>query len=208
VRSLATAFVAGLVWASIAAGQEAGIVVAEAFLPPAGAAYHGGTHVFQGGEARLTCSSHGVFSGSVTPPRAPGTTSVVDYQATFRGELSLGPAADATTYSVAAPVHMAERLTFGEHRGDTQTLETEMIALEFRGGGMPDGILVRESPSRPSSGRATITTLGRGRQRIEARYDVWLELSRDGGRSWIPAEAAVRMTLAPEPARARLAPGR
>jgi hypothetical protein len=57
-----------------------------------------------------------------------------------------------------------------------------------------------------SSGRTTITTLARGRYRIETAYDVWLELSLDGGRSWSRAAAPVRMTLAPDSMERRATP--
>lgn len=205
-----TLLAAALLIPAGAGAQEAGVVVAEVSLPAPGAAYHGGTHVFPDAEARLTCSSHGGFTASVAPPRAAGTSALAEYHATFTGELSLGPPADATNYAVEGRVHMAERLTFAELRGSELVLETELVVLDLQGAGMPAGILVRESPTRASIGRATITTLTRGRHRVESSYEVWLELSGDGGRSWIPADAAVRMTLVPAAARARMqvAPGR
>jgi hypothetical protein len=186
-----------------ASAQETGIVVTEPRLPAAGAAYRGGTHAFPGG-VRLTCGSHGGFTSSVAPPAGPGQTAIADYRATFVGELVLAAtsAGGPVVHRIEAPVHMVERITFGERRGDTQALETELVALDLSGGGLPRGVLVRESPGLSSLGRATITALERGRARIESVYDVWLELSTDGGRSWSRAEAAVRMTLAPEVARA------
>jgi hypothetical protein len=181
------------------AAQEMGIVVAEARLPASGSAYRGGTHAFPGG-VRLTCGSHGGFTSSVAPPAGPGQTAIADYRATFVGELALPTtsAAGPIVHRIEAPVHMVERITFGERRGDAQVLETELVALDLSGGGLPSGVLVRESPRLGSLGRATVTALERGRSRIESVYDVWLELSTDGGRSWSRAEAAVRMTLAPE----------
>lgn len=181
------------------AAQETGIVVADPRLPASGAAYRGGTHAFPGG-ARLTCGSHGGFTSSVAPPASPGQTAIADYFATFVGELVLPAtsARGAMAHRIEASVHMVERITFGERRGNAQVLETEIVALDLSGGGLPQGVLVRESPGLPSLGRATVTALERGRSRIESGYDVWLELSTDGGRSWSRAEAAVRMTLAPE----------
>jgi hypothetical protein len=185
-----------------AGAQEAGVTVARAALPPPEGAYHGGTHVFSSAGARLFCGTHGGFTSSVVPPAMPGTTVIADYRATFIGELVLGSAA-ADVHPISEPVHMVERITFGERRGDVQVLDTEIVALDLQGSDLPRGVLVRESLSRGSFGRTTITTLERGRTRIESYYDVWLELSTDGGRSWHAAEAAVRMSIAPEAAARR-----
>jgi hypothetical protein len=192
-----------------AAGQDPGIMVAEVSLPPANAAYHGGTHVFLDGRAALTCSSHGGFTSSVNPPQGPGTTAIAEYFATFTGELSLEPplVPSAAVFPIAGRVHMAERITFGERRGSVQVLETEIVALDLQGAGLPQGVLVRESPALGSFGRTTITTLERDRSRIESVYDVWLEISLDGGRSWNRADAPVRMTLAPVAPQRMISPG-
>ena len=192
-----------------AGAQEAGVVSARSALPPADGAYHGGTHLFPGAGARLTCSIHGGFTSSVQPPARPGTTVIADYRATFHGELSLASSAPSvtTTHAISMPIHMVERITFGERRGSVQVLDTEFIALDLQGASLPQGVLVRESPRLGSFGRTTITTLERSRSRIESVYDVWLELSTDGGRSWHAAEAAVRMSIAPAAPRAGISAG-
>jgi hypothetical protein len=182
----------------LAASQAPGVLVTATSLPAAGA-YHGGTHVFLDGRATLTCSSHGSFTSSVDPPRGPGTTTIADYFATFTGELSLKPplVPSAAVHPIAGRVHMTERIAFAERRGSVQVFDTEMVVVDLQGAGMPENVMVRESPALGSSGRTTITTLARGRYRVESYYDVWLEISLDGGKSWNRAAAPVRMSIAP-----------
>jgi hypothetical protein len=208
VRVLALAAGAALAVFAPAAAQEPGVVAATIRLPSAGAAYHGGTHVFLDGRARLTCSSHGGFTSGVEPPAAPGTTAIADYFATFAGELALDPplARSAVVHPIEGRARMVERLTFAERREGVTVLDAEIVAFDLRGGGMPEGVLVRESPGTVSSGRTTVTTVSRGRYRVESSFDVWLELSLDGGRSWSRAAAPVRMTLAPADADRRATP--
>ncbi len=195
----ALALLGALAWAAPAAGQAAGIAAATDAVPPAGPAYHGGTHVFLSGQALLTCSSHGGFTSAAAPSRRTGGTVVSEYTATFTGELVLAPPAVATpaTHALAVPAHMVERITLASSRRGTRVLDAELTALDLRGPGMPEGVLVRESPTKPSTGRYVITSVRHG-YRVEGAYDVWLDLSLDGGRSWHAAEGVVRMSLAPE----------
>ncbi len=175
-----------------------GVVVTEVTLPAAGAVYRGaGPHLFLDGDARLTCGSHGGFTTSVEPPTEVGASVLSDYRATFVGELVLEPplVSAAVTHPLAVQAHMVERITLTELRGSSRIFGTELVTLDLSGSGMPQGVMVRESSTRSSTGRATITALSDGRHRIESFYDVWLEISLDGGRSWAPAQAAVRMTL-------------
>jgi hypothetical protein len=176
------------------------VVVAEESLPPADGAYHGdGLHVFLDGQVTLVCADHGGFTISVDPPRRPGATAIADYAATFVGELSLSPplVPSTTVFPIVVQAHMVERITLAQRRGTTRSLDTEMVTLDLRGAGMPENVMVRESPTLGSLGRATITSLPRGLYRVESFYDVWLEISLDAGRSWHPAETAVRMSIAP-----------
>ena len=174
-----------------------GVVVSDVLLPVPGAAYRGsGAHLFFGGSAALTCSTHGVFSAGVTPPSAVGTSVVSSYTATFVGELVLQPpvVSSSTTYPLDVQVQMSESITLASIDGDRRLFETELTAFELRDG-LPDEVVVRESASLASEGMTTVTSTADGSSRVEAYYDVWLEMSLDGGRSWEPAAAAVKMTL-------------
>ncbi len=87
----------------------------------------------------------------------------------------------------------------GNVPGMTGTFATEIVSMSLSGnvGGTP--IIIRESPSRSSSGSTTITDLGGGMYDIDSFFDVFTELSVDGGQTWTPSEGPIRMELAPEP---------
>ena len=175
-----------------------GVQVGQESLPSGGAAYHGAVpHVFLGGSAVLTCSSHGEFTGAVAPPAPQGATVTSDYFATFEGQLDLAPplVPAPVTHPLSLQAHMVERITLAGAQGAMRTFDTELITFELGGSVTPAGAMVRESPSVASTGRTTITALSGGQYRIESFYDVWLEISLDGGRTWHPAEGVVRMTL-------------
>jgi hypothetical protein len=91
---------------------------------------------------------------------------------------------------------MVERITLAATQGAVRTFDTELVTFELGGSAAP-AATVRESPALGSTGRTTITSLSGGQFRIESYYDVWLEISLDGGQTWHPADGAVRMTLGP-----------
>ena len=178
-----------------------GVQVGQESLPAAGAAYHGvGSHLFLGGSAELTCSSHGGFTGAVAPPATLGASVTSDYFATFEGQLVLAPPLVATTvtHPLSLQARMVERITLAGTQGAMRTFDTELLTFELGDSATPAGAMVRESPSVASTGRTTITTLSGSQYLIESFYDVWLDISLDGGRIWHPAEGVVRMTLSRE----------
>ncbi len=176
------------------------IIVAEVSLPVAGTSYRGAdSHRFLDETVTLFCGTHGVFTSSVEPPNEIGGSVLSSYLATFVGELVLQPAVGGSlvTHALTVQARMAERITLMETRGSSQIFNTELVTFELRGSGMPDNIVVRESSDLVSSGVATITAISGGMNRVESHYDVWLEISLDGGRTWNQAQDAVRMTLQP-----------
>jgi hypothetical protein len=191
----------------LAAKPVSGVLAEAMRLPPAGSAWAGDSpHLFLGGQARMFCGSHGTISGNDVPPTRQGQSATLEYDAVFTGELVLtSPETGAQqTYAIHDPIRMTERVTVRESRGGTLRYATELTAVEFEGADFPDGVRVRESPQRRSAGTASIARQRQGGFRIEASYQVWLELSLDGGRSWHVADNAVGMKLVPEPARATL----
>jgi hypothetical protein len=99
-------------------------------------------------------------------------------------------------------------VAYGKGPGDTTgTFDTEMLQMNLIGG----GVMIRESPSRPSLGKTSITDIGPpggggppdDGYHIDSFFDVFTELSLDGGQTWIPKSGprATRVHLGgvPEP---------
>ena len=65
------------------------------------------------------------------------------------------------------------------------------------------GVMLRESPMYASTGETTITDLEDGTYYIDSFFDIFTELSVDGGMTWMPdLDPPVRMVLqntVPEP---------
>jgi len=83
----------------------------------------------------------------------------------------------------------------------TGIFDAEIVSMNLSG--QVDGLdlWIRESPALPSLGGTSITDLGGGLYDIESFFDVFTELSVDGGDAWIPATGSIRMELMiPEPA--------
>jgi len=77
--------------------------------------------------------------------------------------------------------------------------DAEIVSMSLSGdvGGMP--VLIREDPSMASTGQTSISDLGGGLYHIDSFFDVFTELSVDGGGTWTPADGPVRMELVPDP---------
>jgi hypothetical protein len=88
----------------------------------------------------------------------------------------------------------------------TGVFQTEMISMNLVGMTMMGPVMVREmdganNPNQPSMGVTEITPLGGGMYHIDSFFDVFTELSIDGGMTWIPSNGPTHVTLyVPEPA--------
>jgi hypothetical protein len=74
-------------------------------------------------------------------------------------------------------------------------------------------VMIRESPTLPSQGQHSLhpmpgtPSMPGGMLAIDSFFDVFTEISLDGGQTWTPADRAIPMTLTyvtPEPATAVL----
>ena len=78
--------------------------------------------------------------------------------------------------------------------------DTEIVSMSLSGSVGPMNIQVREDPNRASTGSTDIQDLGGGLYHIDSFFDVFTELSVDGGANWTASDYGTRMTLTPEPA--------
>jgi hypothetical protein len=68
--------------------------------------------------------------------------------------------------------------------------------LNVSGGGLPFGVQFRESPIQSSTGQASVLLQDHGYQ-IDSFFDVWMELSLDGGMTWYPSFTTCHIVLGP-----------
>ncbi len=77
--------------------------------------------------------------------------------------------------------------------------DTEIVSMSLSGSTPTGGVvMIREDPSRASTGSTDIADLGGGLYHIDSFFDVFTELSVDGGNSWIASDSSTRMHLVPE----------
>jgi hypothetical protein len=93
-----------------------------------------------------------------------------------------------------------QTMVFGKVGNVTGTFNTEMLSMSLSGTTPLGPFIIRESPTLPSLGQTKITDIGGGLYRIDSFFDVFTEISIDGGATWIPSSTgASQMVLVPEP---------
>jgi hypothetical protein len=100
-----------------------------------------------------------------------------------------------STYTGAGTAHIV-----GTAPAGPGPREFDMEMLSFDISNVYNGVspfLIRESPTLRSTGRTTIETLASGQYRIDSFFDVFTEMSVDGGSTWFP--------MVPEPSALLLA---
>ena len=173
---------------------SAGIITVDPSLPPTIGAYRTPAQVHAeylvpGADIVLSDVAHFGFTNVV---RFGATDEMETFDSTVTGNVTFNggpPIAVMLVGSVQTEV-------FGKVGNTTGTFNTEMLQLNLSGG----GILVRESPTLASTGQTTIADLGGGSFRIDSFFDVFTELSLDGGRNWSPSiRGPARVELVAEP---------
>ena len=136
--------------------------------------------------------SHDRFLNVVRTPLGPDELESFDsdFSAVEVG-MGLGP------MMLTGPVQV---ITSGKVGNTTGTFDTEIIAMSLTSNTPLGVITVRQDPNRATLGQTTITDIGGGLYQIDSFFDVFTELSVDGGASWIPSDTSTHMRLTPEPA--------
>ena len=88
----------------------------------------------------------------------------------------------------------------GKGGATTGSWQTEILSMDLSGNVGGVDIDIRESPGRRSPGETRIDDIGGGEFQVDSFFDVFTELSVDGGPFWPQTNEAERMNLVPEPA--------
>ena len=79
---------------------------------------------------------------------------------------------------------------------DNTIYDTEMTSLNAA---LPNGMMIRDSQTEPSRGETEIDAQPDGTYQITSFFDIFTELSLDGGNTWSPAtNGPVRVQLTPQ----------
>ncbi|MDP2209918.1 MAG: FG-GAP-like repeat-containing protein [Bacteroidota bacterium] len=93
---------------------------------------------------------------------------------------------------------MQIRLSHVADVGGTRGFDTEMLMMNLSGGTLPGGVMVRESPTRASTGRTSVRTTPSGYM-FSSFFDIFTEISLDGGATWTPASEPVSLDFSSSP---------
>jgi len=138
-------------------------------------------------------------SYSISPPAVASLPALVSFSASISVDL-LGLGSDLHPSAAAVA-----RISANSRSGGGGDFDTEMLALDLAG--LPGGALLRESPSRASIGYTVINDIGGGLFEVDSFFDIFTELSLNGGQTWYPGDRAARVSLiaTPEPSSLALA---
>ena len=129
--------------------------------------------------------------------RAPSGPNEIE---NFSASLTSGISVNSSPIQPASGNGAGTAEAFGKIGNVTGTFNTEMLALNITGTSPFGPYMLRESPTLASTGQTTIAPIGGGMFHIDSFFDVFVELSIDGGQTWIPdSTGPERITLEPEP---------
>ena len=129
-----------------------------------------------------------------------GTDEMESFNSVLAGTADVdvgGTMVPGVAFSASGPV---QTLVFGKASQITGTFQTEMLSMAVSGVTPLGPFTIRESPTLASRGTTTIEDIGGGMYRISSFFDVFTELTVDGGQTWIPdSSGPTRVVLVPEP---------
>ena len=207
-RTMSVVLVVGIVALSGGAAWAV-LETANPDLPPTDGEYvapSGYTQEFDGGDLNIVLQDIVAWALATPPPvRANvGPDEQEEFEAMLTATANVtyltvpsGPQA----ISLSGPAKWMAENKAGNMTG---TFNVEFIEMSLAGDVIVPGlgsatIMLRESPTKQSMGQTTIDDLGGGLYHIDSFFDVFAEVSPDGGDSWIAASESVHIELIPEP---------
>ena len=165
-------------------------------LPPIPSAYIPTGPTTYNGAGLSIVFSQDPFQPFLLNSRTPaGANELDDFNLVIAGQISLN--ASPTQPFSSLGTALAE--IFNKVGNTTGTFQTEMLSMNLTGSSPFGTFQIRESPTLASTGQSSVTSIGGGLYHIDSFFDVFTELSIDGGNSWIPSTSSTHIVLSPEP---------
>jgi len=148
----------------------------------------------------LANDEHRALSVDSRTPVGPDEVEL--FQSTFLAQVSV----NGSPFQPSTGSGPVQTVVHGKIGNTTGLFSTEMLSMSLSGSSPFGPFMIRESPTLASTGQTSISDLGGGNYLITSFFDIFTELSVDGGATWIPATGSVRMNLeqVPEPSSAAL----
>ena len=127
--------------------------------------------------------SHKGFTQGLPPPPAGGSQT---HQFNSRMRFLISQNGGQTFSPGLAFADVVVRVGSSQDQDSTRFFDTEMLSLSIHGGSLPTGVMLRESPTKQSLGRTSIRVTPTNYQ-ISSFFDIFTELSLDGGQNWSPS---------------------
>ena len=145
--------------------------------------------------------AHDRFTNNDPPPDTGAAGTTHSFNSDVRMEVSNDGGMTFNTVHAPAAVTVHLHKATGGSGSPIGSYDTEMQQLDISGGGLPAGVMIRESPTLASTGRTDIAVLpGGGPYAINSFFDVFTELSTDGGVTWNPGlNGPTHMAVLPDP---------
>src|SRR5215831_8779903 len=136
---------------------------------------------------------HRFFTAGTLPPPL-GTTQIHTFDSQLDFELSTDNG--NTFQGVSAPATTTVSVTHSSDAEGIESYDTEMLSLDVQG--LPGGIRLRESPTLQSLGQTSIEPAPGGYM-VSSFFDVFTEISLDGGTTWTPADDSASVEMRNDP---------
>jgi hypothetical protein len=172
---------------SLTAAANAAVITSSPDFPPIGGVYKGvGTPppsiTFIGPGLQIVFTDPQVRVLAPVLRSAAGPNEEAQFDSTYDANLSVNG-------SPLVPLHSSGSVTawtYNKIGHVTGMFDTELLGMNLSGLSPYGPVMLRESPTRASLGKTQIEDVGGGQYRISSFFDVFTELSLDGGATWMP----------------------
>jgi hypothetical protein len=175
---------------------SADVIATSNCLPPANSQYAGTFHQWNapGGPYILSNPIHRAFTTCTAPPTIVGNSTTDVFSSIVQGNLSVN---GVNMGLVSGNAQVMVQVTLASVNGPVSLFNTQITQLNVSNFAGNPNIFIRIDPGTPSVGQTTETNLGGGNFQISSFFDIFTDLSVDGGATWTPATGSTHMTLGP-----------